>query len=288
LADIALAVNGELDRLLSVPACAEARVLEAMHYATMNGGKRIRPYLVVMSARMFQVASPHAYRVAASLEMLHSYSLVHDDLPAMDNSDLRRGRPTTHRCYDDATAILAGDGLLTKSLALLADPATHPKAEVRCALIAALGAAAGERGMVGGQMIDLMSENATLDLEAITYLQDLKTGAIIRYAAESGAILGERPDAERAALSAYARALGLAFQIVDDVLDAEGDSHLTGKPTGADASAGKATFVSLLGVEGAKAKAKEMGAEAYRQLERFGSQADPLRWMIEYVLTRRS
>lgn len=288
LNEAAQAVNHELDRLLPAKDCAEKRVLDAMRYATMGGGKRIRPYLVLMSAKLFDVPQSYALRVAAAIEMLHCYSLVHDDLPAMDNSDLRRGRRTTHKEFDEATAILAGDGLLTKSFEVLAHRDTHPKAQIRSDLVLALAESGGVHGMVGGQMIDLQAENATLDLASITHLQDLKTGAIISFSCEAGAILGESSKEERKALADYAKALGLAFQIVDDLLDTEGDAALTGKPVGADASAGKATFVSLLGIKGARERADSLGAKANRQLERFGTKADPLRWMTDFVLTRRS
>jgi farnesyl diphosphate synthase len=267
---------------------SEARVVEAMRYATMGGGKRIRPYLVLNSAALFNVNPGYALRAAAAVEMLHCYSLVHDDLPAMDDSDLRRGRPTAHKQFDEATAILAGDGLLTLAFEVLSHPETHPDGGVRAELVHALAVAGGAAGMVGGQMIDLAAENMTLDIGAITRLQRMKTGAIIAFSCEAGAILGHAgPDARRA-LNAYAHDLGLAFQIVDDLLDAEGTAESIGKPAGADAAAGKATFVSILGLERARDQARLLGEQANAHLEQFGAKADPLRWMTEFVISRKS
>lgn len=288
LNDAALSVNRKLDELIQPVAGAEARVVDAMRYATMVGGKRIRPYLLLNAASIFDVHGEYALRAAAAIEMLHCYSLVHDDLPAMDNSDLRRGKPTTHKKFDEATAILAGDGLLTMAFEVLAHPDTHPDGAVRAELCLALAVAGGAIGMVGGQMIDLASENATLDIGAITRLQRLKTGAIIAFSCEAGAILGHASKDQRHALIAYAHDLGLAFQIVDDLLDAEGDAAETGKPTGADAAAGKATFVSILGLEGARQQARLLGKQANEHLDVFGRKAEALRWMTEFVLDRKS
>ncbi|MBA4099692.1 MAG: farnesyl-diphosphate synthase [Rhodospirillum sp.] len=277
-----------LDQLLPPVAGAERRVVDAMRYATMGGGKRIRPYLVINSALMFDVHHEYALRAAAAIEMLHCYSLVHDDLPAMDDSDLRRGRKTVHKEFDEATAILAGDGLLTMAFEVLADPATHPDGHVRADLALALAKAAGAAGMVGGQMIDLLAENETLDIGAITRLQRLKTGEIIAFSCEAGGILGHAAPNMRQALISYAHDLGLAFQIVDDLLDAEGDATATGKPVGADAAAGKATFVSILGLDRARAQARLLGDQANGHLDIFGAKADPLRWMTDFVITRKS
>ena len=277
-----------LDQLLPPAVGAEGRVVEAMRYATMGGGKRIRPYLVINSALLFDVHSDYALRTAAAVEMLHCYSLVHDDLPAMDNSDLRRGRPTAHKQFDEATAVLAGDGLLTMAFEVLSDPATHPDGHVRADLVHALAKAAGAAGMVGGQMIDLLAEHERLDIGAITRLQRLKTGEIIAFSCEAGGILGHAAPQLRSALISYAHDLGLAFQIVDDLLDAEGSAAETGKPVGADAAAGKATFVSILGLERARAQARLLGNQANGHLDVFGAKADPLRWMTEFVITRKS
>jgi farnesyl diphosphate synthase len=288
LNEAAASVNRLLSDLLPPVDGAENRVIEAMRYTTMAGGKRIRPYLLLHSAALFDVYQDYALRAAAAIEMLHCYSLVHDDLPAMDNSDLRRGRPTAHKAFDEATAILAGDGLLTMAFEILADPRTHPDGQIRADLVLALAKAGGVAGMVGGQMIDLWAEKNELDIGAITRLQRLKTGAIIAFSCEAGGILGHASTAQRHALISYAHDLGLAFQIVDDLLDTEGDAATTGKPVGADAKAGKATFVSILGIERARAQAKLLGAQANGHLDIFGAKADPLRWMTEFVLTRKS
>ena len=288
LNETAAAVNGLLEEMLPKVTGAEGRVIEAMRYATMGGGKRIRPYLVLHAASLFDVHTDYALRAAVAVEMLHCYSLVHDDLPAMDNSDLRRGRPTVHKAFDEATAILAGDGLLTMAFEVLGDPRTHPDGQVRADLVLALAKAAGSAGMVGGQMIDLLAENADLDIGAITRLQRLKTGEIIAFSCEAGPILGHAGRQQRHALVSYAHDLGLAFQIVDDLLDAEGDANQTGKPVGADAAAGKATFVSILGLERARAQARLLGQQANSHLDAFGAKADPLRWMTEFVISRKS
>ena len=288
LNEAAAAVNRMLDELLPPVMGAEGRVVDAMRYATMGGGKRIRPYLVINSAMLFDVHADYAVRTAAAVEMLHCYSLVHDDLPAMDDSDLRRGRPTAHKQFDEATAILAGDGLLTMAFEVLADPATHPDGPVRADLVHALAKAAGAAGMVGGQMIDLLAEHEELDIGAITRLQRLKTGEIIAFSCEAGGILGHAAPHTRQALVSYAHDLGLAFQIVDDLLDAEGSAAETGKPVGADAAAGKATFVSILGLERARSQARLLGDQANGHLDVFGAKADPLRWMTDFVITRKS
>jgi farnesyl diphosphate synthase len=289
LNEAASSANRVLDELIPAVTGAEAQVVEAMRYATMGGGKRIRPYLVMNSAALFNVNPGYALRAAAAVEMLHCYSLVHDDLPAMDDSDLRRGRATAHKKFDEATAILAGDGLLTLAFEVLAHPDTHPDGGVRAELVHALAVAGGAAGMVGGQMIDLLAEKQKdLDIGAITRLQRMKTGAIIAFSCEAGAILGHAGPQSRQALNAYAHDLGLAFQIVDDLLDAEGSADVTGKPTGADAAAGKATFVSILGLDRARAQARLLGEQANRHLEPFGPKADPLRWMTEFVIARKS
>jgi farnesyl diphosphate synthase len=289
LNEAASSANRVLDELIPSVTGAEAQVVEAMRYATMGGGKRIRPYLVLNSAALFNVNAAYALRAAAAVEMLHCYSLVHDDLPAMDNSDLRRGRPTAHKQFDDATAILAGDGLLTLAFEVLSHPETHPDGGVRADLVHALAVAAGAAGMVGGQMIDLLAENNPhLDIGEITRLQRMKTGAIIAFSCEAGAILGHAGPQARHALNAYAHDLGLAFQIVDDLLDAEGNAAVTGKPTGADAAAGKATFVSILGLDRARDQARLLGEQANQHLEPFGPKADALRWMTEFVIARKS
>jgi len=218
---------------------------------------------------------------------VHAYSLVHDDLPAMDDSDLRRGRPTCHRQFDEATAVLAGDGLLTVAFEVLADPDTHGDPGVRCELVASLSAAAGPRGMVGGQMIDLLAEHQKLDIGAITRLQRMKTGALIAFSCEAGAILAKASGELRGALRGYAHDLGLAFQIADDLLDIEGSAAETGKPVGADAAAGKATFVSILGVERARAQAELLVCQAVAHLDLFERRAELLREAARFVIERR-
>ena len=277
-----------IERLLAVPPGLEARVYEAMRYSALAPGKRLRPLLVLASSTLFGVSRRSALQVAAAIEMVHAYSLIHDDLPAMDDSDLRRGRPTCHKQFDEATAILAGDGLLTMAFRLLADPDTHGDAAVRAELIAALATAAGPAGMVGGQMIDLIAETTTLDIGAITRLQRMKTGALIAFSCEAGAILAKAPAELRTALRGYAHDLGLAFQIADDLLDVEGDAAETGKPVGADAVAGKATFVSILGVERARAQAELLVGQAVAHLDPFESRAELLRQVARYVVNRRT
>ncbi len=288
LGEAADAVNRNLDRLVPPVDGAERRVVEAMRYALMGGGKRIRPFLVLNSARLFDVPEIGALRAAAAIEMVHSYSLVHDDLPAMDNADLRRGRPSVHRQFDEATAILAGDGLLTQAFEVLADEETHTNPLVRSELVLALAQAAGAAGMVGGQMIDLEAQHAKLDLEAITRLQRLKTGAIIRFSCEAGAILAGAPTKERRALQLYADDLGLAFQIADDLLDVESSAAVTGKPVGQDQAAGKATFVAVLGVDEARRRAKAIADRAASRLAGFEERAELLCKMAQFVVNRRS
>ena len=277
-----------LDALLPMRDALEGRVFEAMRYATLGGGKRLRPFLVMEGAKLFGVNENCALRVGCAIEMVHCYSLVHDDLPAMDDDDLRRGRPTAHVKYDEATAILAGDGLLTRAFEVLAHPSTHGDAQVRADLVLALAAAAGAEGMVGGQMIDLAAEHQALDINAITRLQRLKTGALIAFSAEAGAILGKAPSAARQALAGYAHDLGLAFQIADDLLDTEGSADSVGKKTGKDAARGKATFVSILGIERARAQADMLADQACRHLDMFAERGELLRQLARFVVERKS
>ena len=288
LDEAAKVTDAAIERLLTVPLGLEARVYDAMRYSALAPGKRLRPFLVVAGCSLFGVARRCALQVAAAIEMVHAYSLVHDDLPAMDDSDLRRGRPTCHRQFDEATAVLAGDGLLTSAFEVLAHPDTHGDPAVRCELVGALATAAGPAGMVGGQMIDLIAERQKLDIGAITRLQRMKTGALIAFACEAGAILAKAPGEPRMALRGYAHDLGLAFQIADDLLDVEGSAAETGKPVGADAEAGKATFVSILGVERARAQAELLVRQAVAHLELFGQRAELLREAARFVITRRT
>ncbi|MBV1833742.1 polyprenyl synthetase family protein [Novacetimonas pomaceti] len=288
LATRAEAIEHAIDRLLAPVKGGEARLIDAMRYATLGGGKRLRGYLVAEVASMFGVDGAAAYRVAASVEMLHAYSLVHDDLPAMDDDDLRRGQPSTHRKFDEATAILAGDALQTMSFGILADPATHSDAGVRIELVTALAAASGAAGMVGGQMIDMEGEGRSLSLEEVARLHALKTGCLIRYSAEAGAILGQARADVRERIAAYGRDLGAAFQVADDVLDATASAEELGKTAGKDEAAGKSTYVALLGVEGAAREARRLAEQAKAHLDIFGSEADRLRDLVNYVVERRN
>ena len=284
----ATAVERVLDDLLSENDRPEARLMDAMRYGTLGGGKRIRPFMVLSSAQLFNVAETCALRVAAAVEMVHCYSLVHDDLPAMDDDELRRGQPTCHVAFDEATAILAGDALLTRAFEVLADPATHSDPAVRCGLVVALSRAIGADGMVGGQMLDLIAEHHALEMPEVTRLQRMKTGMLIAFACESGAILGKAAKPVRHALHAYAHDLGLAFQIADDLLDVEGDEKEVGKKTGKDQEAGKATFVSLMGVERARGQARMLTDQAIQHLDLFAEKADPLRDLARFVIERRT
>ena len=271
-----------LDRLLATaPAPGEisrpARLIEAMRYSSLGGGKRFRPFLVVESANLFGVSRQNALMAGAALECVHCYSLVHDDLPAMDNDALRRGQPTAHKKYDEATAILVGDGLLTFAFDILSRPETHTDPAVRIALVMALARAAGLGGMAGGQMLDLAAEGRfgvqNHGAAEVRMLQAMKTGALLRFACEAGAILAAAGEAQRSALIRYGSAVGEAFQIADDLLDIEGDPALVGKQTGKDAAAGKATFVSVLGIPGARARLRELVADAEAALAPFGPAA---------------
>jgi len=288
LAQAARMTDAALERLLIVPPDLEARVCQAMRYSALAPGKRLRPFLVLAGANLFGVAQRCALQVAVAVEMIHAYSMVHDDLPAMDNSDLRRGRPTCHKEFDEATAVLAGDGLLTAAFEVLADADTHGDPAVRCELVAALASAAGAAGMVGGQMIDLIAEHQSLDIGAITRLQRMKTGALIAFSCEAGAILAKAPHELRTALRGYAHDLGLAYRIADDLLDVEGSAAEVGKPVGVDAAAGKATFVSILGVARARAQAELLVRQAMAHLDLFEQRAELLREAARFVITRRT
>ena len=288
MAEAARLVEAQLDALLPVPQAPEARLIEAMRYAVLGGGKRMRAFLVMQTAQLFSVNQTCAARVAAAVEMLHAYSLVHDDLPAMDDDDLRRGRPSCHKAFDEATAILAGDALQTRAFEVLAEEDTHADPEARCELVTAFAYAAGARGMVGGQMIDMLAEGKTLGAPEITRLQALKTGRLIQFSAEAGAILGRAPQAQRHFIAAYGRELGGAFQIYDDVLDEAGSAHELGKTAGKDAAQGKATMVSILGLERARAQATHLADQAAQHLESFGEKAELLRALARFTVTRKS
>ena len=286
--DAAALVEQALDALMPLPEGDERRLIEAMRYSTLGGGKRMRGFLVIETAKLFMVNVTCAARVAASVEMLHAYSLVHDDLPAMDDDDLRRGKPSCHKAFDEATAILAGDALQTRAFELLAEPDTHSDPEVRCELVMALGGASGARGMAGGQMIDMVAANTELSAHLVTRLQALKTGRLIQYSAEAGAILGRAPSAQRHLLAAYGRDLGAAFQIADDILDAEGSDASLGKTAGKDAVQGKATMVAVLGIERARMQADQLAQQAAAHLDMFGARADRLRALAAFTVARRS
>jgi farnesyl diphosphate synthase len=288
MAETARLVEAQLEALLPVPEAAEARLIEAMRYAVLGGGKRMRAFLVMQTAQLFSVNQTCATRVAAAVEMLHAYSLVHDDLPAMDDDDLRRGKPSCHKAFDEATAILAGDALQTRAFEVLAEEDTHADAEARCELVLALAAASGMRGMVGGQMIDMQGEGKPLTAPEITRLQALKTGRLIQFSAEAGAILGRAPQAQRHFIAAYGRELGGAFQIYDDVLDETASAEELGKTIGKDAAQGKATMVSILGLDRARAQAERLAEQAAGHLESFGEKADLLRALAHFTVTRKS
>ncbi len=283
--------------LASAPAAGErgrpARLIEAMRYSSLGGGKRVRPLLVVASGNLFDVPRRRSLMAGAALELIHCYSLVHDDLPAMDNDDLRRGRPTTHKAFDEATAILAGDGLLTLAFDVVSRPGVHPEAEVRINLVAALARAAGLGGMVGGQQLDLAAEGRfadgepqALDEAAIGLLQAMKTGALLQFACAAGAILGKASAAERDALDRYGVCVGKAFQIADDLLDVESDSATLGKAAHKDAAAGKATLVGILGIATAKARLESLVTEASAALAPFGERAHVLVAAAKFIAER--
>ncbi|MDX1738514.1 MAG: polyprenyl synthetase family protein [Alphaproteobacteria bacterium] len=267
---------------------AESALIQAMRHGSLNGGKRLRPFLLMETAKLFSVSPKCAVRAGTALEMIHCYSLIHDDLPAMDDDDLRRGQPTVHKAFDEATAILAGDALLTLAFEISSHSDAHPNPAVRCEWIAALAKAAGPHGMVGGQMIDLDAEKKSLDLAQITRLQRLKTGCLIEVACLGGAILGQSDKKSYEALRGYAQDLGLAFQIADDLLDVESTEEETGKKVGKDAIKGKETFVSLLGVDRAKAQAQLLAEQAVDHLSIFDHKADLLRAVAHFVVDRRN
>lgn len=288
LGDTVETVEAALDALLPESEGPEARLEQAMRYAALGGGKRLRAFLVMRTAELFAVNTTSAARVAAAVEMLHAYSLVHDDLPAMDNDDLRRGKPSAHRAFDEATAILAGDALQARAFEVLAEPDTHADAEARVELVAAFAAAVGPRGMVGGQMIDMLAEGRELTAPEVTRLQAMKTGRLLQFSAEAGAILGRAPAALRHALARFGRDLGAAFQIADDLLDTEASTEQMGKTAGKDEAAGKATLVAILGPARARAQAALLAEQAAAHLEAFGERADLLRALTRYVVERRA
>ena len=286
LAQIATEIDDDFAQLLVSPGDARDPLYEAMRYAAIGGGKRLRPLLVIATASLFHVDRDVALRVGTAVEAIHVYSLIHDDLPCMDDDDLRRGKPTVHKAFGEATAVLAGDSLHALAFEILANSGTHTDPFIRSELIATLAMASGPDGMAGGQMMDLEAEKTTFDLPTVTRLQALKTGALIAASVEMGAILGHVPPEGRVHLKGYARDIGLAFQIADDILDVEGDPELAGKALHKDAEAGKGTFVSLMGLDRAKQQAEMLVEQAIGQLSSYGQEADLLRAIASYI-TRR-
>jgi farnesyl diphosphate synthase len=299
LARAAQLTEAALDRILvektlagEAPEPQAGRLIAAMRHAVLGGGKRVRPLLVIESAALFGVPAEQAAATGAALELVHCYSLAHDDLPAMDNDTLRRGRPTVWKAFDEWTAILAGDALLTLAFDVLARETTHTDPAVRIALVQAMARASGAAGMVGGQALDLMADKLgdppAPTADHIRHLQAMKTGALLVYACEAGAILGAAPQAERQALVEFGTALGLAFQIADDLLDAEGDAATVGKAVAKDAAAGKATLVSLMGIPAARQMLADTEARANAALAPFGARADILHAAARFVVSRKS
>jgi farnesyl diphosphate synthase len=286
----ALRVRADVDSFfvscLAPTGDSRQRLYEAMRHAAVGGGKRLRPLLTVAAARLFAIDTMRALRVGCAIEAIHVYSLIHDDLPCMDDADLRRGKPTVHKAFGEAEAVLAGDSLHALAFEILADPSTHDDPWVRCDLVLELARAAGPTGMAGGQMMDLVAEGQPLDLPAITRLQQLKTGALIEYAIEAACIMAKLPTEGRTPYRGYARNIGLAFQIADDLIDHSGDEAAAGKPTGRDANAGKATFVSLLGEERARQQAGFLVAQAIEHLSDHGEEADLLRAIARFAIER--
>ena len=288
LVDVVAATETALLKLIPENEGPEAQIFQAMRYSAMAGGKRLRPFLVIASADLFNVSRLCSERVAAAIEMIHTYSLIHDDLPAMDDDDFRRGELTCHLKFDEATAILAGDALLTLAFEILAHSDTHSSAKIRADLVLEISRAVGARGMVGGQMLDLVGEQSVFGKPEITRLQRMKTGALINCSCQAGAILGDASETQRHLLNAYAHDIGLAFQIVDDLLDIDGDPDELGKATNKDIKAGKATFVSLLGVERARVQAEILINQAIKNTESFGAKGNLLRDLARFVIERHN
>ncbi|XUU60313.1 polyprenyl synthetase family protein [Erythrobacter sp. HA6-11] len=279
-------VDSVFDALLPLPTDTRLRLVEAMRYAVIGGGKRVRPLLVASTAELFGVSRDAAVRVGCAVEAIHVYSLIHDDLPCMDDDDLRHGKPTLHKVFDEATAVLAGDSLHALAFDILADEQTSSDPFVRSELVATLGTASGVNGMAGGQMMDMVADEEEYDLHSITRLQQLKTGALLAASVEMGAILGRVPPEGRAHLRAYSRDIGLAFQIADDLLDVEGDAAKAGKALRKDEEQGKQTFVTLMGAEKAREQARALVDQAIAHLGSHGAEADMLRALARFIVER--
>ena len=288
LNEVADRITVALDQLIPAANGPEAKLMRAMRHGALSKGKRLRPFIAIEVGRMFGAQEKALLRAAAAIECMHAYSLIHDDLPCMDDDDYRRGQPAVHKAFDQATAVLAGDALQALAFEILASPETHRDAMMRCRLIERMAAAAGARGMVGGQMIDMNPLSDTEEpLQVLTRMQRLKTGALITFAGEAGALLGGALETERQAIAGYTNDLGLAFQIVDDLLDVEGDPAILGKAVAKDESAGKVNFVSLLGVQGAQDRVRYLAAQAKQHLASFGARAASLLHTVDFVLNRR-
>ena len=279
-------VDSVFDALLPLPSDTRLRLVEAMRYAAIGGGKRVRPLLVVSTAELFGVSRDAAVRVGCAVEAIHAYSLIHDDLPCMDDDDLRHGKPTLHKVFDEATAVLAGDALHALAFEILAEPQTSSDPFVRAELVSTLGTASGVNGMAGGQMMDMVADEEEYDLHSITRLQQLKTGALLAASVEMGAILGRVPAEGRAHLRAYARDVGLAFQIADDLLDVEGDAEKAGKALRKDEAQGKQTFVTLMGADKAREQARALVDQAIAHLGSHGEESDMLRALARFIVER--
>ncbi|QPQ56252.1 polyprenyl synthetase family protein [Allosphingosinicella flava] len=286
IAQVGSEIDALFEELLPVAEDQRAPLYEAMRYASIGGGKRLRPLLVAAASQLFAIPRDSALRAGLAVECIHVYSLIHDDLPCMDDDDLRRGKPTTHKAFDECTAVLAGDCLHDLAFQVLADSRIHADPAVRIELVAELARASGPAGMAGGQMMDLMAAQADMDLGTVTRLQQLKTGALIAFCLEAAAIMARLPADERTSLRGYAHDLGLAFQIADDLLDVEGDEAVTGKKVGKDDAAGKETFVSLLGVDRARRQAQLLVDQAVDHLKTYGPEADLLRAIARFAVER--
>ena len=292
LRDNALLVSAELDNLLSNATLAgeitrPPRLMAAIRHGVLNGGKRIRPFLLIQAAALFGVSGPGVMRAACALECLHCYSLIHDDLPSMDDDDLRRGQPTVHKAFDEAMAVLAGDALLTFAFDLMSDPLVSDDPNIRATLVQLLARASGQGGMIGGQVLDIAAETTSLNESEILQLQSMKTGALLRFACEAGAVIADAPDQHRKALTKFGEIIGQAFQLADDLLDVTSNSETMGKATGKDEAKGKKTLIDYYGIDGSKARLDQLIAEANDLLAPFGDKANILRQTAQFIIERK-